>query len=90
LHIFAYALILSETISKISYFRPKYEFVKKGIAKKMAKSTRKKAKRAKSSKKTKKMEKSTNEQSKAAEYVGHLLELHKLQGALLNRLHKEV
>ena len=65
-------------------------FVKKGIAKKMAKSTRKKAKRAKSSKKTKKMEKSTKEQSKAAEYVGHLLELHKLQGALLAQLYKEV
>jgi len=28
--------------------------------------------------------------SKAAEYVGHLLELHKLQGVLLNRLDKEV
>ena len=65
-------------------------FVKKGIVKKMAKSTRKKAKRAKSSKKTKKMEKSTKEQSKAAEYVGHLLELHKLQGALLAQLYKEV
>ena len=65
-------------------------FVKKGIVKKMAKSTRKKAKRAKSSKKTKKMEKSTNEQSKAAEYVGHLLELHKLQGVLLAQLYKEV
>jgi len=56
----------------------------------MAKSTRKKAKMAESSKKTKKMEKSTNEQSKAAEYVGHLLELHKLQGSLLSQLHKEV
>jgi uncharacterized membrane protein (DUF106 family) len=66
-------------------------FVKKGIVKKMAKSTRKKAKRAKSSKKTKKMEKSTTkEQSKAAEYVGHLLELHKLQGVLLAKLYKEV
>jgi uncharacterized membrane protein YfhO len=60
------------------------------MAKKMAKSTRKKAKRAKSSKKTKKKEKSTKEQSKAAEYVGHLLELHKLQGALLSQLYKEV
>ena len=56
----------------------------------MAKSTRKKVKSATSSKKTKKMEKSTNEQSKAAEYVGHLLELHKLQGALLAQLYKEV
>lgn len=56
----------------------------------MAKSTRKKVKSAKSSKKTRKMEKFTKEQSKAAEYVGHLLELHKLQGALLAQLHKEV
>jgi hypothetical protein len=77
-------------LSKVTYFRPKYEFVKKGIAKKMTKSTRKKAKRAKSSKKTKKMEKSTNKQSKAAGCVGHLLELHKLQGALLAQLYKEV
>jgi len=53
----------------------------------MAKFTRKKAKRPTSSKK---MEKSTNEQSKAAEYVGHLLELHKLQGVLLAQLYKEV
>jgi len=30
------------------------------------------------------------ERSKAAEYVGNLLELHKLQGVLLNRLDKEV
>jgi hypothetical protein len=29
-------------------------------------------------------------QTKAAEYVGYLLELHKLQGILLNRLDKEV
>jgi hypothetical protein len=37
------------------------------------------------------MEKSTTkEQSKAAEYVGHLLELHKLQGVLLAKLYKEV
>jgi len=56
----------------------------------MAKST-KKTKRATSlSKKPKKMEKTTNKQSKAAEYVGHLLELHKLQGALLTQLYKEV
>jgi hypothetical protein len=65
-------------------------FVKKGIVKKMAKSTRKKVKSATSLKKTKQMEKSANEQSKAAEYVGHLLELHKLQGVLLAQLYKEV
>ncbi|MFB0554508.1 MAG: hypothetical protein ACETWQ_14480 [Phycisphaerae bacterium] len=57
--------------------------------KKMAKST-KKTKRATSSKKPKKIEKSPASQSKAAEYVGHLLELHKLQGAILDRLRKEV
>jgi len=55
----------------------------------MAKST-KKTKRATSSKKPKKKEKITASQSKAAEYVCNLLELHKLQGALLNRLRKEV
>ncbi len=65
-------------------------FVKKGFVKKMAISTRKKVKSATSSKKTRKMEKSTKEQSKTAEYVGHLLELHKLQGVLLAQLYKEV
>jgi hypothetical protein len=55
----------------------------------MAKST-KKTKRATSSKEPKHMEKTPASQSKAAEYVGHLLELHKLQGAILNRLHREV
>jgi len=51
---------------------------------KMAKSKRKKTKRAISAKKTKKC------QTKAAEYVSNLLELHKLQGVLLTRLEKEV
>jgi hypothetical protein len=74
----------------MDYFRPKYEFVKKGIAKKMTKYTKKKEKRPTRSKKTKKKEKFTNKKSKAAEYVGHLLELHKLQGALLAQLYKEV
>ena len=55
----------------------------------MAKST-KKTKRATSSKKPKKMEKTPASQSKAAEYVHNLLELHKLQGALLDRLRREV
>ena len=90
MHYFAHALILSKIISKILYFSLNTNFVKKGIVKKMAKSTRKKVKSATSSKKTKKMEKSTNEQSKAAEYVDHLLELHKLQGVLLAQLYKEV
>jgi len=53
----------------------------------MAKSARKKTKRATSTKKPKKV---TEGQTKAAEYVGHLMELHKLQGVLLTRLHKEV
>jgi hypothetical protein len=34
--------------------------------------------------------KAATARSKAAEYVGHLLELHKLQGILLNRLDKQV
>jgi len=55
----------------------------------MSKST-KKTKRATSSKKPKKMEKPLARQSKAAEYVSNLLELHKLQGALLDRLRREV
>ena len=50
----------------------------------MAKSTRKRAKRIISAKKK------IKGQTKAAEYVGYLLELHKLQGVLLNRLNKEV
>jgi len=54
---------------------------------KMAKSARKKAKAALSAKKSGKTEKG---QSKAAEYVSHLLELHKLQGMLLAKLDKEV
>ncbi|MFZ2147054.1 MAG: hypothetical protein WAV28_07525 [Sedimentisphaerales bacterium] len=55
----------------------------------MSKST-KKTKRAASSKKPKKIGKSSAIQSKAEEYVGYLLELHRLQGVLLNRLHREV
>jgi hypothetical protein len=47
----------------------------------------KKRKRATSAKKPKK---TTKGQTKAAEYVSHLLELHKLQGVLLARLGKEV
>ena len=50
----------------------------------MAKSKRKKTKEAISAQKTK------ESQTKAAEYVSNLLELHKLQGVLLTRLKKEV
>jgi len=49
----------------------------------MKKSKRKRAKRAISAGKPK-------SRSKAAEYVSNLLELHKLQGVILNRLDKEV
>jgi len=38
----------------------------------------------------KKTKKSTKKQTKAMEYVNSLLELHSLQGVLLNRLSKEV
>ncbi len=50
----------------------------------MTKSKRKKAKAAISAKEVGKS------QTKAAEYVGHLLALHKLQGTLLNRLDRQV
>jgi len=53
----------------------------------MAKSKRKKMKAAVSAKKR---EKTASGQTKAAEYVGHLWELHRLQGVLLSRLDKEV
>jgi len=59
----------------------------------MAKSKRKRQKAAqvaKKARKAKKAEKTAEGQTKAAEYVNHLLELHKLQGALLTRLNKEV
>jgi len=49
----------------------------------MKKSKRKRIKKAISAGKPK-------DTSKAKEYVGNLLELHKLQGMLLNRLDKEV
>ena len=49
----------------------------------MKKTKRKGAKRAVSAEKAK-------SRSKAVEYVGNLLKLHKLQGTLLNRLEKEV
>jgi hypothetical protein len=50
----------------------------------MKKSKKKKARTAISAKTAGKS------QTKAAEYVGYLLELNKLQGSLLNRLGKEV
>jgi len=57
----------------------------------MAKSTRKKTKASiRASKKANKRRETTKSQSRAAEYVSYLLELHKLQGVLLARLDKEV
>jgi len=49
----------------------------------MAKSKRKKAQASRKGK-------AAEGQPKAGEYVGYLLELHKLQGVLLNKLRKEV
>lgn len=59
----------------------------------MAKSARKNIKRTrptKGAKEAKKGRNSTKGRTKAAEYVGNLLELHKLQGVLLHRLRKEI
>lgn len=50
----------------------------------MAKYIKKRGRKPTSAKKT------TKGQTKVAEYVSHLLELHKLQGVLLTRLSKEV
>ena len=55
----------------------------------MAKSTGRKTK-GEISPKTKKTRASSKSRTKTAEYVKNLLELHKLQGALLNRLKKEL
>ena len=56
----------------------------------MAKYKRKKEKKTISAKKAKNRLKSTKSQEKTAEYVSNLLQLHKLQGVLLNRLDKEI
>jgi hypothetical protein len=53
----------------------------------MAKYIKKAGKRPTSATKTKKEEKG---QTKAAEYVSYLRELHKIQGVLLTRLSKEL
>jgi hypothetical protein len=58
--------------------------------KKMENSARKMTKREKQTRKARRITKTFKEQAKAAEYVGYLLELHKLQGILLTQLHKEV
>lgn len=56
----------------------------------MAKSARKKTRGAIPAKKARKTKKNGKGQTKAAEYVNSLLELHKLQGVLLVQLDKEV
>jgi hypothetical protein len=57
----------------------------------MTKSTRKKVKETTTlMKKAKKTKKTAKGQTKTAEYVSCLLELHKLQGVLLKQLEKEV
>jgi hypothetical protein len=59
----------------------------------MTKSTRKKTRGTmptKETKKAKKAPKITNGQTRAAEYVNCLLELHNLQGTLLGRLKSEI
>jgi len=56
----------------------------------MAKSARKKSKKAMPAKKREKSKKTARGQTQAAEYVSHLLELHKLQGVLLTRLRNEI
>jgi hypothetical protein len=57
----------------------------------MTKSTRKKAKEMTTlMKKAKKTKKTAKGRTETAEYVSCLLELHKLQGVLLNQLEKTV
>jgi hypothetical protein len=53
----------------------------------MAKSIRKKSKRAGAARKTRE---SARGQGKADEYIGCLIELHKLQGLLLSHLRKQI
>ena len=55
----------------------------------MTKSTGRKS-RGKASPKTKESTVNSKRNTKTAEYVKNLLELHKLQGALLSRLKKEL
>jgi hypothetical protein len=56
----------------------------------MTKSARKKTRGTILAKRAKKAPKTAKGQTKATEYVSCLLELHKLQGVLLNQLSKEV
>ena len=56
----------------------------------MSKATRKKSEMKILSKRIQQTRKTTKGQTKAAECVQHLLELHKVQGVLLIQLSKEV
>ncbi len=91
LQYFVIALIFGqERLLKMQSLDANTNFVNPGIVKEMAKSARKKPKGTTPVKKTKKKGKAAKGQTKAAEYVSYLLELHKLQGALLSHLKKEV
>lgn len=68
-------------------YRRKCEPGQQTNRRKMTKSEKIKPRTAISTRKGRKTKKG---QPKAAQYVGYLLELHKLQGALLTKLHKEV
>ena len=72
------------------YFRCKYRSCQAGGWQEMAKSARKKAKRAVSPKIPKKLKEATKGETKLSKNVECLLELHKLQGALLTQLCKEI
>jgi hypothetical protein len=58
--------------------------------KEMGKSARKRTKKTIQIKKAEGSKRTDKGQTKAAEYVSCLLELHKLQGGLLNQLDKEI
>jgi hypothetical protein len=69
------------------YYRRKCESYQQMANKKMTKSAKIKPRKAISTRKGRKTKKG---QTKADQYVGYLVELHKLQGALLTELHREV
>jgi len=66
---------------------PNVNLVNNGGAKEMAKAIKQKPKKSASAKKS---SKTARDQAKAAEYVGCLIELHKLQGLLLSHLRKQL
>ena len=86
LQYFAIATILEKALFNKRHFRRKYKFRQYRERGKMAKSTKK----TKGVMPAKKSGRTTKGQTKAGEYVSHLMELHKLQGAILRKLDKEV